>query len=1692
MSVSLSSILSESDLQMIPTNIRNTIDCVLESKCKSLDLEKQHVQLQEKDYNELKIKVEYQSDLVNRYKGHITQLEDDLHKSRRELCESNHQKDVLVVDLKNVRLELNAKDEQLTKLQELIKSKNEETLGLFATNRKLQNDLEQLRQDATKVTDQYLSSLLDEKEKLYSMETKFLKDELERTTNEYHEKCAQLNTLTSEKVNYQNETEIKLSDLKKENASVKNQNIFLNGLIEKKDSQINDLALKLNELHQHQNLLKEQYNIEKKEHDDLIAYYKQVVADSKEQKVILLAKIKELHASFTESSESQKANEEHLNELRAKHAEEARVKDALNLELQAKIEELQLQMINMGQKEVEGAIKQFYPTSSTLSKIFEKNMPLPTVYNKYEEMQAKCQELIAENDELRCKIQEVIAESEKNAPLIFYKTQENKKAYAEIEEYKLQLSKVSSDLENALSEIENYNKINNYLKRELKRYEKSNVDLTRQVQCLVQSVHEIKGNFVSSKFLITDQHLEQESALDRTVSLNLVTFRNIEEIHDNNQKLLAAIRELSNQYQELQDKYQNGDDQASRKHVDELLVEIESLREENRHKQEILSEMMAERESSLNSSKHESGLKEKQGSATTLFKVTSRAYLEEKIAELSNNLEKKIDEFEKFKEHTKEQENQLRSQIKEHLEQINNYQNEIARLSVRLESLNENNKVLNSTLTRYDKEMAQLRERNARLEEQRKTAKEHIGTFQSKKNELVSKLEEMQKAHDSRTKHTGMLEQECKHLKAQSEQYKQQAQELMTKLTQSKDELARVKLDFEVNSVRSNMNLQSQLEVARVQMSALEKTAAALQRENTSLNERILKDKKEADTTILQLKKRCLELSREQVALRQEKDTTDQQLKEYKNKLTEIEQSTDDKAQMTKSVLDLKRQLEEKKNEVAKLIIERDNAIGQLRKIDKSYKDILKVSEDQINKFDKAVKIKTAELTRKVEEVILRESLLKKRLNEQDKKLKEANEKLQKAEQQLSSVANEQKQQSEASTKPEQQRFGFTTYPQNTVSTPPTILTSKVLTASIKPLNRPPATIPQATIPPQTSISASNSPQTAYVVPTSVEVPETAGSSSATASASFSLQPSTSSTISSSTSDQFSTPSGQLKRPRVITPQQQDAHTKRARTSLLASPVQLDSQFHELVQVDQAAGLLDDQQELIAATRQLEQIEQEQSMQISNEELPAKAESPIRAEDSNQEDSGTNPERSESNSASNVESNTEHNANLENIVEPEVETKMDTEFMNTEKTETVDASNVETLNIQTANVEANVESNLESVVQDTTGNPDENAECKVESQQENPAVDQPPTDQSMAEDEANEDGEIKENSESSDSLQKEEEEQDDEESDYDDEDEEYSEYDENEEQDSNQMTEEGSSNPQRTQGSQGAQDDQSDDIIYLNSDDDDSQAAQDPVFEQTDSRSMPEEPNPDASYNEEEEAIKTLGMLYEDPEQRHQTQYVQRSYEPYAQEHLEDGAALNDQPEHQLHPSDEQLYEQPSNSEQLNLVNQSDPINQSSLNMPLLANLTKATPFAISEMFANQAFATETITSEKEPSIESELVIDEQPDEAQASSAAYQESAVEQATVNQSPMETFSRLAASSKFVGRETSNILQPTASSSLQLETTSLAQSQSDDPNNAATTKTNQGKRSLKRPTLALAKKYSIMDALHKNKDKSNDGSN
>ena len=326
-----------------------------------------------------------------------------------------------------------------------------------------------------------------------------------------------------------------------------------------------------------------------------------------------------------------------------------------------------------------------------------------------------------------------------------------------------------------------------------------------------------------------------------------------------------------------------------------------------------------------------------------------------------------------------------------------------------------------------------------------------------------------------------------------------------------------------------------------MKMVNLQNTISAIANEKKELNDKLIENQKQSRTTIMQLKQKMLTVTNESVTASHEKESLTTKLKEAQDKLREIEQSTDDSANRTKIMkahLELRNQLEEKRKEIAKLNEERKELYDKLKQKDNNLRQAARVNNQQIQQFEQEVEKRLVQIRKQLEESSLREKILRSKYEQrfiaQEKEIDDL-----KAQQRLLIESNELQQQQQHSTSIKQDQ------PQQSTSKQPTTATIKPLTVLSRLQQQTTTPLPQAAVTPTQTVStvtSTNSPQTAYVVPTSVEISNVESTSALPVQTSFSL-PSTSSNLTSNLASNVSSNVSTIILPNQSQQPAQDQHT---------------------------------------------------------------------------------------------------------------------------------------------------------------------------------------------------------------------------------------------------------------------------------------------------------------------------------------------------------------------------------------------------------------------------------------------------------------------------------------------------------------------------------------------------------------------
>ncbi|NXK00217.1 TPR protein, partial [Corythaixoides concolor] len=482
-------------------------------ECQNLreELKKLHEQL--KSLNEENKELEAAQDRNAAVQSHLSREKEELEAEKRDLVRTSERR-----------------SQEVEHLNEDVKRLNEKLTEANTEKVKLQLKLDELQ--TSDVSVKYREKRLEQEKELLQNQNTWLNTELKAKTDELlHTAREKGNEILELKCNLENRKEEVVSRMEEQVNSLKQSN-------ENLQKHVEDLLNKLKEAKEQQAGMEERFHNELNAHIKLSNLYKVS---------LLIVKTKTSKTTTSCLSDlilANKATQEHLAEVEESKA-------VIEKELREKISKLEKELENandlLSATKRKGAILSeeelaaMSPTAAAVAKVVKPGMKLTELYNAYVETQDQLLLEKLENKRINKYLDEIVQEVEAKAPIL-------KRQREEFERSQKAVASLSAKLEQAMKEIqrfqENADKANKHaslLERENQRLEIQVKDLSQQIRVLLMELEEARGNHV-----IRDEEVSSAdiSSSSEVISQHLVSYRNIEELQQQNQRLLVALREL--------------------------------------------------------------------------------------------------------------------------------------------------------------------------------------------------------------------------------------------------------------------------------------------------------------------------------------------------------------------------------------------------------------------------------------------------------------------------------------------------------------------------------------------------------------------------------------------------------------------------------------------------------------------------------------------------------------------------------------------------------------------------------------------------------------------------------------------------------------------------------------------------------------------------------------------------------------------------------------------------------------------------------------------------------------------------------------------------------------------------------------------------------------------------------------------
>uniref|UniRef100_A0A4W5PH80 Nucleoprotein TPR n=1 Tax=Hucho hucho TaxID=62062 RepID=A0A4W5PH80_9TELE len=667
-----------------------------------------------------------------------------------------------------------ARSEDLQRLNDKVAEVNASKMGL-------QLKLDEL--ESSEVNIKYREKRMEQEKELLQGQTAWLNAELKAKSEE-------LLALSRQKGNKILELKCSLENKEDELNRVQDQVTSLKTSNESLQKQAEDIINKLKEDKEQQACMDEKFRNELNANIKLSNLYKGAAADSESKSEELSGAVEELHKLLKDAGEANKALEVRLQEM-----DDCRDKEAAELKERITSLEKELENANELLSDTklrasvlsEETITTMSPTAVAVAKIVKPGMKLTELYTAYVETQEALQLERVENKRVNKYLDDIVQEVEAKGPIL-------KRQRDEHERMQKSVASLSAKLEQAVKEVhrlqkvtDEANKRSSVLERDNQRSDVQIADMGQQIRVLLIELEEARGNHVAH-----DEELSSAdvSSTSEVITQHLVTFRGVEELQQQNQRLLVALRELSDAQEKEEEETTGTKCSELERSLEKAQAELEALRELRSHQMQLAESIVRQRDMYRVLLAQATGVSFPQQAAAEEFSSTPRrspaatpttptgiitmATESTEVVEAKAALRQLQEVFSSYKRERAESDKALTEQSEKLQEQVSDQRFQNAKISTQLEFTSKRYEMLQDNVEGYRKEIASLMEKGQKMAAAAQKSEQTVHTMtqdlrvaQEKLNMAEGRAESLRKERDMLTLVESRLTQEKETMQTQ-------------------------------------------------------------------------------------------------------------------------------------------------------------------------------------------------------------------------------------------------------------------------------------------------------------------------------------------------------------------------------------------------------------------------------------------------------------------------------------------------------------------------------------------------------------------------------------------------------------------------------------------------------------------------------------------------------------------------------------------------------------------------------------------------------------------------------------------------------------------------------------------------------------------------------------------------------------
>uniref|UniRef100_A0A670YV32 Nucleoprotein TPR n=1 Tax=Pseudonaja textilis TaxID=8673 RepID=A0A670YV32_PSETE len=613
--------------------------------------------------------------------------------------------------------------QELEHLNEDVKRLNEKLTATNTAKIELQLKLDELQTSALSV--KHREQRWEQEKELLQNQNTWLNTELKAKTDELLALVLEKGTeILDLKYGLENKKE-EVSRLEEQVTGLKQSN----GNLQK---HVEELLEKLKEAKEQQASMEERFHNELNAHIKLSNLYKSAADDLEAKSNELTQAVEELHKLLKEAGEANRKTQERL-------AEMEQAKAAVEKELKEKISKLEKELDNandlVSATKRKGAILSedelaaMSPTAAAVAKVVKPGMKLTELYNAYVEAQDQLLLEKLENKRINKYLDEIVQEVEAKAPILKRQREEYERSQKAVASLSAKLEQAMKEIQRLQEEADKANKHCSVFERENQRFEIQVKDLSQQIRVLLMELEEARGNHV-----IRDEEVSSAdiSSSSEVISQRLVSYRNIEELQQQNQRLLVALRELGEAKEKEEQETTSTKISELQNQLEEAITELEKLREARRHQMQLVDSIVRQRDMyrillaqttgvaiPLQGKNWELSLtstpKRLSGSFPASTPTSVPVIESTEAAEAKAALKQLQEFFENYKKEKAENDKLLNEQNEKLQEQVTDLKSQNTKISTQLEFASKRYEMLQDNVEGYRREITSLHEKIQKL-----------------------------------------------------------------------------------------------------------------------------------------------------------------------------------------------------------------------------------------------------------------------------------------------------------------------------------------------------------------------------------------------------------------------------------------------------------------------------------------------------------------------------------------------------------------------------------------------------------------------------------------------------------------------------------------------------------------------------------------------------------------------------------------------------------------------------------------------------------------------------------------------------------------------------------------------------------------------------------------------------------------